>query len=201
MAQRQQKVEAREPEDELVDAQAIVPSLLMPGSEYCFRVLVEYATEGDAHAAVWAYTLIKAKSAPSGGYCELESPNTGIAFTSLFRVACHGWTADPSTSGVLLYAFYKRTKNDAFPLAPASTQASMALPLDVGHATLEVHVSDEHGATTVVPVKAVSARIGGKSREDFMDEQIAAFHATGNVHLGYQVLPVPHHHQHPSNPI
>jgi hypothetical protein len=59
--------------------------------------------------------------------------------------------------------------------------------LDIGHARFEVLVSDEHGVGTLVSVKDVSARIGSKSREDYMDERLAAYDATGNVNIGYEV--------------
>lgn len=165
------------------DRQTIPASLLIPGAEYCFRVSVG-SPEGKRG---WAYTIVQSKSSPSSGYCELESPATGRAFESVFTIACHGWTADTSTSGALKYRFFKRTKKDLLPLAPGSHKSRLSVPLDVGHALLEAHISDDHGVTTVVPVRQVSARLSNTTREDFMLDKLRAFDSTGNIQLGFQV--------------
>ncbi len=170
-------------DDVLEDRHTLMASVLIPGAHYCFRATVQ-AEDGQQG---WAFTIVKVKAAPSSGYCELESPAIGRAFESLFSVACHGWTADPSTSGSLRYRFYRRTKKDSVPLAPGSRKSRIAVPLDVGHAMIEAHISDEHGVTTVVPVRAVSARLSNTTREDFMLDRLQSIDATGNIELGYQV--------------
>jgi hypothetical protein len=170
--------------DEIVEErQSVLGSLLLPGGQYCFRI----SASADNSPVGWSYVIVKVKSAPTNGYCDLESPATGRAFESLFTLACHGWTADSSTSGSLRYRFYRRTQRDLIPLAPGSHRSRVDVPLDVGHAMLEAHISDDHGVTTIVPIRKVSARLSNTTREDFMMERLRIIDATGNMNLGYQV--------------
>lgn len=146
---------------EIVEQTASIPgALLIPGASYCFRISAKVLPDSHQDTSStpvegWAFAEVDVKAAPGSGYCDLESPAVGRAFESLFTVACHGWTADASTTGTLRYRFYRRTKKDLVPLAPGSQSARLQVPMEVGHASLEAHISDDHGVTTIVPIKAV----------------------------------------------
>lgn len=167
--------------DSHLDYYEVIPSLLLPGAAYCYRV----AVTGAGNALGWAFRVIKAREPPTSGYCELTSPTVTVALTGRFTAACYGWV------GLRIrYLFKLRTfSGDALPLGPPTALSQLSFSTDVGHFDLEVDVIDgETLLVTTVAVSRISARPGEISKEAFLAEELTRFERTKNARLGHEIL-------------